>query len=107
MKYSKAVTLRSRDPTDIYYKRILDMMCDYNISLKEAISWDMDGYMPYPNKGIMLSPEEEVDFYLYVNYVPEGPRIFFAGVALGQFPDYTIGDEEETEQKDAGSSSKA
>lgn len=51
--------------------------------------------------------KEEIDFYMHVNYVPEAPRMFFVGVALGEFPDYTIGDEEETQQKDAGSSSTA
>jgi len=88
------------------YKRLLDMMNDYDISLKQAIEWDMLGFMPYPSKKIILTPEEEVDYYLHLNYVPEESRIFFGGVALGYFPDYGLTDEEaKTKQKDAGSPS--
>jgi hypothetical protein len=106
VKYTRATLQRSRDPTDIYYKRMIDMMYDYDISLRNAILWDFDGFMPYPKKNVILSTEEELDFYLYTNYVPDGGRTFFTGVALGYFPDYGLTDlEEETEQKDAGSTS--
>ncbi len=107
MKHIRATHGRSRDPTDIYYKRILEMMRDYDLTMQDAISWDMDGFMPYPTKGMILTEEEEIDFYLHVNYVPAHSRVFFKGVALGAF-DYTLeNEEEETEQKDAGSSSEA
>jgi hypothetical protein len=102
MKHSPASRVRSRYPVDIYYKRLIDMMSDYSISLKEAIQWDSCGFMPHTKKGVILTPEQELDLYLRVNYVPEESRYFFIGVALGQFPDYelTDEDEEETEQKD-------
>lgn len=83
------------------------MMNDYDISLKQAIEWDMAGYMPYPVRGVILPLEEEVDYYLHINCISEESRIFFGGVVLGYFPDYGLTDEEETEQKDAGSSSPA
>ncbi len=106
MKYTKATLQRSRNAVDVVYKRLLDMMNDYDISLKEAIEWDMLGFMPYPSKTTILTPEEEVDYYLHMNYVPEESRIFFSGVALGYFPDYGLTDvEEKTKQKDAGSPS--
>ena len=107
MKYTRATLQRSRDATDIYYKRLLDMMNDYEISLRTAILWDFEGFMPYVSKGMMLSEEDEIDFYLHCNYIPQDSRIFFTGVALGYFPDYGFDNEEETEQKDAGSSSTA
>lgn len=107
MKHIKATHGRSRDPTDIYYKRILEMMRDYDLTMQDAIAWDMDGFMPYPKKGVILTEEEEIDFYLHMNYVPDNSRVFFQGVALGAF-DYTLEDEEEkAEQKDTGSSSEA
>lgn len=106
MKYTKGTRLRSLDPTDVIYKRLLDMMNDYDISLKTALEWDMLGYMPYPKKGVMPSYEEEIDFYFEVNYLPQGSRVFFSGILLDYFPDYELTDEEEkTEQKDAGSPS--
>jgi len=108
MKYTKASYQRSRDATDIYYKRLLDMMYDYDISLKQAVLWDFDGFMPYPKKNMILTPEEELDFYLYMNYIPDGGRMFFAGVALGYFPDYGLTDlEEEIKQKGDGSTGPA
>lgn len=106
VKYTRATLQRSRDPTDIYYKRLIDMMADYDISLRQSILWDFDGFMPYPRKDVILSPEEEMDYYLYMNYLKDGDRTFFAGVALGYFPDYGLIDlEEETKQKNAGSTS--
>lgn len=105
MKYTRATLQRSRDVVDIMYKRLLDMMNDYDISLKQAIEWDMLGFMPYPSKKVILTPEEEVDYYLHLNYIPEDSRIFFGGVALGYFPDYGLTDEKEAKQKDAGSPS--
>lgn len=107
MKHFKATNNRGRDPTDIYYKRILEMMRDYDLTMQDAIAWDMYGFMPYPTKGMILTEEEEIDYYLHMNYIPAHSRVFFQGVALGAF-DYTLKDEEEkTEQKDAGSSSEA
>lgn len=106
MKYTRATHQRSRDPVDILYKRLLDMMNDHDISLREAIEWDMLGFMPYePKSKIILTPEEEVDYYLHTNYISDENRVFFSGVALGYFPDYGLTDEEETEQKDTGSPS--
>lgn len=107
MKHSPASRVRSRYPTDIYYKRLIDMMSDYTISLKEAIQWDSCGFMPYMKKGVILTPEQELDHYLRVNYVPADSRYFFIGVALGHIPDYglTDEDEEEIEQKDDGGTS--
>ena len=107
MKHNRAEFLRSRDPTDIFYKRILDMMRDYEISLSQALNWDMEGFMPFPQRGILLTGEEDVEYYLHVNYLPESSRAFFSGVMLGKIPDYGFTDEEETKQKDAGSSSEA
>ena len=107
MKHKRAEFLRSRDPTDIFYKRILDMMRDYSISLSQALSWDMDGFMPFPHRGMLLTDEEDVEYYLHVNYLPGSSRVFFSGVMLGKYPDYGFDNEEETEQKDAGSSSTA
>ncbi len=106
MKHTRSTFQRSRDATDIYYKRVLDMMHDYDISLATALYWDMDGFMPYPNKGLLLTEDEEVDYYLSMNYLPESSKIFFSGVMSGKYPDYGLTDEKaETEQKDAGSSS--
>lgn len=107
MNHRKSVAIRSRDPTDIYYKRILEMMRDYTITMQEAILWDMDGFMPSSSRGVILTDEEDIDFYLHVNYIPADSRFFFKGVALGFF-DYTLEEQEEkTEQKDSGSSSEA
>lgn len=106
MKHIRATYGRSRDPTDVYYKRILEMMRDYDLTMQDAISWDMDGFMPYPARGMILTEEEEIDFYLHINYVPASSRVFFKGVALGAY-DYTLEEQkDETEQKDAGSSSE-
>lgn len=106
MKYNPATHLQTRDPTDIYYKRILEMMRDYNLTMQDAINWDMDGFMPYPSRKMILSDAETIDFYLHMNYIPEDSRTFFTGVALG-FYDYTLEDEEEeTDQKDVGSPSQ-
>lgn len=107
MKHSPASRVRSRYPTDIYYKRLIDMMSDYDISLKEAIQWDVCGFMPPAKKGVILTQEQELDYYLRVNYVPDDSRYFFIGVALGHIPDYglTDEDEEEIEQKDDGGTS--
>ena len=105
MNYFGATYTKSRDPTDIYYKRILEMMRDYKLSMQDAINWDMDGFMPYPSRGMILTDEEEIDFYLHINYIPADSRTFFTGVALG-FYDYTLEDkEEETNQEDDRSSS--
>jgi hypothetical protein len=105
MKHNKANFTRSRDPTDIFYKRILEMMRDYDLTMQDAINWDMDGFMPYPSRGMILTDEEEIDFYLHVNYVPESSRFFFTGVALGLY-DYTLKDkEEEAKQEDDRSAS--
>lgn len=107
MKHNRASHLRSRDPTDIYYKRILEIMRDYNLTMQDAISWDMNGFMPFPHKGMLLSEEEEIEYYLHVNYIPADSRVFFKGVALGAY-DYTLKEQEdENEQKDTGSSSEA
>ena len=107
MKHIAATGARSRDPTDIYYKRIMEMMRDYDLTMQDAIAWDMDGFMPYTRKNVILNEEEEIDYYLHMNYVPEHARVFFKGVAFGAF-DYTLEDEEEkAKQKDDGSSSKA
>ncbi len=108
MKHNRAEFLRSRDPTDIFYKRVLDMMRDYEISLAQALSWDMDGFMPFPQHGMLLTDEEDIEYYLHVNYLPESSRVFFSGVMQGKIPDYGLTNEEEdAEQKDAGSSSTA
>ena len=105
MNYFGATYTKSRDPTDIYYKRILEMMRDYNLTMQDAINWDMDGFMPYPSRGMILTDEEEIDFYLHLNYIPADSRTFFTGVALG-FYDYTLEDkEEETDQEDDRSTS--
>jgi len=107
MKHIRATFGRSRDPTDIYYKRILEMMRDYDLTMQDTISWDMLGFMPFPQRSMLLSEEEEIEYYLHVNYIPADSRTFFKGVALGAY-DYTLEDEEdETQQKDAGSSSEA
>jgi hypothetical protein len=106
MIHRKASYSRSRDPTDVYYKRILEMMRDYKLTMQDAIIWDMDGFMPYPSRGMIMTEEEEVDFYLHINYIPADSRVFFQGVALGAY-DYTLEvEEDEAEQKDAGSPSE-
>lgn len=97
----------TRDPTKIYYTRMLTMMADYGITLQEAIQWDYDGFMPFPYETI-LSPEEEFDYYLHVNYVPDENRKMFIDMALGKIPTYGLRRAKtETEQKDAGSSRQA
>lgn len=83
------------------------MMRDYDISMREAIEWDFDGFMPYPRKNIILTPEEEIDFYLHMNHVPTKVSKFFAGVALGTSPNYGLENEKPVEQKDTRSSGQA
>lgn len=83
------------------------MMRDYDISMREAIEWDFDGFMPYPRKNVILTPEEEIDFYLHMNHVPSRASGFFAGVALGTAPNYGLENEKPVEQKDARSSGQA
>jgi hypothetical protein len=81
------------------------MMRDYDLTMQDAILWDMDGFMPYLSRGIILTEEEEIDFYLYMNYVPDASRVFFQGVALGIY-DYTLEDEEKEadQENDRGAS---
>lgn len=94
------------DPTKIYYHRLLTMMADYSITLQEAIQWDYDGFMPFPLEMIM-SPEEEYDYYLHINYLPGENRKMFIDMALGKIPTYGLRRvKTETEQKDAGSTSQ-
>jgi len=93
----------SRDPIKIYYLRMLTMMADYGITLQEAIQWDYDGFMPFPYE-LILSPEEEYDYYLHVNYLPDEDRKMFIDMALGKIPTYGLRrDKKKNEQKDAGS----
>lgn len=93
----------STDPTKIYYLRMLTMMADYGITLQEAIQWDYDGFMPFPYE-LILSPEEEYDYYLHVNYLPDEDRKMFIDMALGKIPTYGLRrDKKKNEQKDAGS----
>lgn len=90
MKYTKAKYYRSINPVSMLSSRLVDMMNDYGITLRTAIEWDMLGFMPYESKRIMLTPEEEVEYYLYMNYIPESSRIFFTAIAMGELPDYVL-----------------
>jgi hypothetical protein len=82
---------------------MLTMMADYGITLQEAIQWDYDGFMPFPYE-LILSPEEEYDYYLHVNYLPDEDRKMFIDMALGKIPTYGLRrDKKKSEQKDAGS----
>ena len=103
MKHVKASSSRSRAPIDIYYIRILEMMRDYDISMKEAIEWDFDGFMPCPQRGVILTPEEEIEFYLFINYIPEKALKFFQGIVLGYTPDYELINEKPVEKENKGS----
>ncbi len=82
------------------------MMRDYSISMKEAIEWDFDGFMPCPQRGVILTPEEEIEFYLFINYIPEKDLRIFQGIALGYMPDYELINEETTEQENKGSATQ-
>jgi hypothetical protein len=103
MKHIRASGSLSRAPIDIYYIRILEMMRDYNISMKEAIEWDFDGFMPCPQRGVILTPEEEIEFYLFINYIPKKDSRIFQGIALGYMPDYELINEETAKQENKGS----
>lgn len=107
MKHFKSTHLSSRDATDIYYKRILEMMRDYDVTMQDAVLWDMCGFMPYPSKGMILSFEEEIDYYLHMNYIPADSRVFFSGVALGLYDYNLVENEEEAEQEDDRSTGQA
>jgi hypothetical protein len=95
------------DATKIYYLRMLTMMADYSSTLQEAIQWDYDGFMPFPYE-MILSPEEEYDYYLHCNYLPDDNRKMFVDMALGKIPTYGLRrDKTQTKQKDAGSTDQA
>lgn len=89
MKYTKHVTNHSHKPIDILYCRLYDMMNDYDISLKKAIEWDMLGFMPYPYEQI-LTFQEEVEYYLIMNYISAQDRPLLLGTATGMLPDYEL-----------------
>lgn len=107
MKHYKSTLLKSRYPTDIYYKRIIEMMRDYDVTMQDAILWDMCGFMPFASKGMILSFEEEIDYYLHMNHIPSDSRTFFSGVALGLYDYNLVEDEKEAEQEDDRSADPA
>jgi len=70
-----------------YDKRILEMMNEYDISLSEAIEWDMDGFPDAPNNyGEDNDIPYEIDFYLWTNGVTYSQSLYYRDVLLGKEP---------------------
>lgn len=78
---TKQSSLRTEN-LEVFSERIVSMMRDYNISLKEAVTWDMEGFDSYDTKNI-----RHISHYLVVNGLTEyDDRLFYLKVMNGEIP---------------------
>ena len=67
----------------VFNERIVSMMRDYDISLKTAILWDMEGFDNYNPK-----VDAHVQHYLVVNGINDvEDRLFYLKIMKGVSPD--------------------
>jgi hypothetical protein len=70
----------------VFTERIVSMMRDYNISLKQAVIWDMEGFGNY-NPTISA----HIQHYLIVNGILNvNDRLFYIKVLRGFAPDIKL-----------------
>lgn len=73
----------------IYNRRLVSMMKDYDISLKEAIEWDMSGFQHH----YKLSYDSHVAHYLNSNGITDKDSIlYYLKVLRGKLPDLKLSD---------------
>ena len=84
------MNLSPRDPgAVVLYGRLIGMMVDYSITLKEALHWDIDGFPPYWGSA-KLSEAERFDYYLHCNYVNISDRRFLVEIAVSENVDFHL-----------------
>lgn len=70
----------------VYAERLVSMMKDYDITLKEAISWDMEGFGNY-NPSLV----SHIHHYLVANGLHDtDDRLFYVKVMRGLVPDFKL-----------------
>lgn len=73
----------------VYIKRIISMMKDYDLSMKDAILWDMDGFMEAPSANDM-DFLYELDFYFWSNGLKLEDTVLYHDVVTGKDTDYVL-----------------
>lgn len=73
----------------VYIKRIISMMKDYDLSMKDAILWDMDGFMEAPGANDM-DFLYELDFYFWSNGLKLEDTVLYHDVVTGKDTDYVL-----------------
>jgi hypothetical protein len=77
----------------VFNERLVSMMKDYDITLKQAIIWDMEGFDNYNYK-----KDTHLQHYLIVNGIIDvEDRLFYLRVVKGISPDIKLRDEQKND----------
>lgn len=85
LKQDRTKRLRIKN-LEVFNERLVSMMRDYDISLRQAIIWDMEGFDNYNYKR-----DTHLQHYLIVNGIVDvEDRLFYLRVMKRVLPDYKL-----------------
>lgn len=75
-----------QDPENVFNKRIMDMMSEYQCTMREALEWDFEGFefdLRGMDKDLL---KDEFKFYMVKNYIPLNSDLipFYTSIILGE-----------------------
>lgn len=72
-----------------YISRILSMMQEYDISMSEAIEWDMDGFHDAPGSDEM-DYQYDLDYYFWINNISYEDTLIYRDIIAKHMVDLVV-----------------
>lgn len=69
--------------------RIVTMMAEYDLSMKDAMLWDMEGFSDAPGANEM-DFAYELDYYFWLNGLQLDETSLYHDIMTGENPDYVL-----------------
>ena len=81
--------LNTKNNQSTFISRIVTMMAEYNISMQDAMLWDMEGFTDAPGANDM-DFLYELDYYFWLNGLQLDETSLYHDIMTGENPDYVL-----------------
>ena len=81
--------INTKNNQSTFISRIITMMAEYNLPMKDAMLWDMEGFTDAPGANDM-DFSYELDYYFWINGLKLEQTLLYHEIMTGKHSDYVL-----------------